>query len=132
MDDAVREFLDKHHGAVMATTKKDGMPHLARVAVGIVEGKLWSSGTQTRVRTRHIRRDPRAALMVLDKSTPYQWLGIESQVTIIEGDEAVDANLDLYRVIAGEPDDVDEYRKAMVEEQRLVYEFSIDRVYGQY
>lgn len=72
MDDEVRDFVEKRHGAVMATTKKDGLPHLARIDVGVVDGKLWSSGTRTRVRTKHLRRDPRATLMILDDSTPYK------------------------------------------------------------
>ncbi|HEV2755314.1 MAG TPA: PPOX class F420-dependent oxidoreductase [Actinomycetota bacterium] len=132
MDDKVREFLEKHHGAVVATIKKDGTPHVARIDVGLMDGKLWSSGTQTRVRTKHLRRDPRATLMVLDDSTPYRWLGLECEVTILEGEDAPQLNLKLYRSLAGEPDDVDEYLEAMVKEQRLIYEFEIKKVYGMY
>lgn len=132
MGDKVREFLEKHHGAVMATTKKDGLPHLARVDVGLIDGKLWSSGTQTRVRTKHLRRDPRATLMVLDDSTPYRWLGLECDVRILDGDDAPERNLTLYRSLAGEPKDLEEYLDAMVKEQRLVYELEITRSYGMY
>ena len=132
MDDKVKEFLEKHHSAVMATIKPDGAPHLARIAVGLVAGKLWSSGTQTRVRTKHLRRDDRATLMVLDQSTPYRWLGLETTVEILDGDDAVENNLALYRVLAGEPDDLQEYREAMVKEQRLIYQFRLRRSYGQF
>ncbi len=132
MEQRERRFLEDNHGAVMITLRADGSPHVVRVGVGLVDGKLWSSGTKTRVRTRHLRRDPRAALCVLDASTPYRWLGIESTVTIHDGPDAVEKNLALYRVLAGEPDDLEEYKKAMVDEQRLIYEFSIDRTYGSY
>ncbi len=132
MDDKVREFLEKHHGAVVATIKKDGTPHVARIDVGLIDGKLWSSGTQTRVRTKHLRRDPRATLIVLDDSTPYRWLGLECEVTILEGEDAPQLNLKLYRALAGKPDDLDEYLEAMVKEQRLIYEFEIKRAYGMY
>lgn len=132
MDEHARQFLEQHHAAVMVTLKKNGTPHVARVVVGLVDGKLWSSGTQARVRTRHLRNDPRAALCVLDASNPYHWLGLETKVQILDGPDAPEQNLALYRVIAGEPDDVDEYLQAMVAEQRLVYEFSIERVYGQF
>lgn len=132
MDDKVRKFLETHHSAVMATTKPDGAPHVARIAVGLVDGKLWSSGTRTRVRTKHLRRDDRATLMVLDRSTPYKWLGLETTVDILDGEGAVDDNLALYRVLAGEPDDLQEYREAMVTEQRLIYQFNITRAYGQF
>ncbi|CAN5675716.1 TIGR03618 family F420-dependent PPOX class oxidoreductase [soil metagenome] len=132
MDKRVQRFLENKHSAIMVTLRKDGTPHVAKVAVGLVEGRLWSSGTQTRARTKHVRRDPRATLCVIDGDNPYSWLGIESRVTLREGDGAVGDNLALYRVLAGEPDDVEEYKRAMVEEQRLVYEFSIERTYGQY
>lgn len=132
MDDKVREYLEHNHAAVMTTIKKDGGPHAARMDVGLVRGKLWSSGTQTRVRTKHVRRDPRAALTVLDFSQPYRWLGLECKVTILEGPDAPELNLELYRTIAKEPDDVDEYLEAMVQEQRLIYEFEIVKSYGMF
>ncbi|MDQ3958416.1 MAG: TIGR03618 family F420-dependent PPOX class oxidoreductase [Actinomycetota bacterium] len=130
MDDKVREFLEKNHDAVMTTVKKDGAPHVARVGVGLVDGKLWSSGTQTRVRTKHLRRDRRSTLMVMDASTRYRWMGLECNVTILDGPDAPQLNLALYRALAGEPDDVDEYLEAMVKEQRLIYEFEIGKTYG--
>ncbi|MDP9223959.1 MAG: PPOX class F420-dependent oxidoreductase [Actinomycetota bacterium] len=132
MDERVRRFLEDHHAAVMATIKEDGQPHVARIACGLVEGRLWSSGTQTRARTRYLRRDPRATLFVMDTKNAYHWLGLECRVTLLEGPEAVDQNLALYRVLAGEPTDIEEYRSAMVTEQRLIYEFEIHRAYGQY
>jgi PPOX class probable F420-dependent enzyme len=132
VDDEVREFLEKHHSAVMTTVKRDGRPHVARVAVGLVDGRLWSSGTQDRARTGHLRRDPRSTLMVLDLSTPYRWVALETTVQILDGDDAVDDNLALYRVLAGEPDDLEEYRKAMVSERRLIYLFDIERTYGMF
>ncbi len=132
MDDKVREFLEKHHHTVMTTVKKDGMPHVARIDVGLVDGKLWSSGTQTRARTKHVRRDPRAALAVLDFESGYQWLGLECEVKILEGEDAPELNLKLYRSLAGEPDDVDEYLEAMVKEERLIYEFEVKKSYGMY
>ena len=131
MDDKVREFLEQHHSAVMATIKPDGAPHVARIGVGLVDGKLWSSGTQTRVRTKNLRKDNRATLMVLNLSTAYNWLGLETTVTIRE-ENPVDDNLALYRVLAGEPDDLEEYREAMVTEQRLIYEFQVQRSYGMF
>ncbi len=130
MDDQVREFLERNHGAIQTTLKKDGTPHVARIGVGLVDGRLWSSATETRVRTGHLRRDPRSTLCVLSDS-PWSWLGLETKVTVITED-AVENNLKLYRTLAGEPDDLDEYRAAMVSEQRLIFEFEILKSYGQF
>jgi PPOX class probable F420-dependent enzyme len=116
----------------MATIKKDGQPHVARISCGLVDGKLWSSGGQTRARTRFLRRDPRATLFVFGGSDAQAWMGLECRVNILDGPDAVDQNLALYRSIAGEPSDLEEYRAAMVSEQRLIYEFEVTRAYGQY
>ncbi len=132
MDESVRNFLEDHQSAVMATIKKDGLPHVARISCGLVEGELWSSGAQTRARTRFLRRDPRATLFVFGDRNPQAWMGLECNVKILDGPEAVDQNLALYRVLAGEPTDLEEYRSAMVSEQRIIYEFEIHRAYGQY
>jgi PPOX class probable F420-dependent enzyme len=132
VEERVQSFLEQHHSAVMATIKKDGRPHVTRIGIGLVEGKLWSSGTQTRLRTKFLRRDPRATLFVFDEKNAWSWLGLECTVTILEGPEAVDQNLALYRTLAGEPTDLEEYRAAMVSEQRLIYEFEVQRAYGQH
>ena len=127
----MRKFLEDNHDAVMATTKEDGMPHVVRIGVGLVDGKLWSSGTQDRVRTAHVRRDPRATLMVMGDHR-WNWVGLETTVTILDGPDAPQLNLKLYRVLAGEPDDVDEYLDAMVKEKRLIYEFEPLKSYGMF
>jgi uncharacterized pyridoxamine 5'-phosphate oxidase family protein len=46
LDDKAVAFLEKNHSAAMTTIRTDGSPHSVRVGVALVEGKLWSSGTQ--------------------------------------------------------------------------------------
>jgi pyridoxamine 5'-phosphate oxidase-like protein len=147
MDERVQQFLEKNHAAAMISLRPDGTPHVARVAVGLFEGRLLSSGTQTRLRTRFLRRDPRCTLFVFDTQTPSspRWLGMETRVSMIEGPEVVDLSLRFFRALQGRPDDpsatitwygqertVDEFRQLMVQDQRLLYEFHTERVYGMY
>jgi PPOX class probable F420-dependent enzyme len=131
VDEKVRGFLEKHHSAVLVTLRRDGFPHVAKVGIGLVDGKLWSSGTQDRVRTAHVRRDPRGTLFV-SGSGPQEWLGLDCRVSILDGDDAPQLNLKLYRELAGEPDDLQEYLDAMVAERRLIYEFEVLKAYGQF
>src|SRR5256885_6073605 len=93
----MRAFLEKYHSAAMTTLRRDGTPHVARVGVALVDGKVWSSGTQTRLRTKHLRRDPRSTLFVFD--TEFRWLALESRVTIFEGPDAPELNLRLFQVM---------------------------------
>ena len=69
---------------------------------------------------------------MLDDRNPWSWLGLETRVTIFDSEDAPQRNLALYRILAGEPEDLDEYLAAMVKDQRLIYRFEILRAYGQY
>ena len=142
MDDKIRAFLEKNRSAAMITLRRDGTPHVARVAVALLDGKIWSSGTQARLRTRHLRRDPRSTLFVFEGGG-FGFLGLETEVTILDGPDAPDLNLRLFQVM--QPDakpghlawfgrdlTYDEFLTMMVEDQRLIYEFNVKRFYGIY
>src|SRR5438093_3510505 len=97
MDDAIRRFLDENQTAAMITLRRDGTPHAARVGVAVVNDSIWSSGTQTRVRTRHLRRDPRSTLFVFDNQ--FRWLGLECTVKILDGRNAPELHVRLMEVM---------------------------------
>jgi hypothetical protein len=131
-------FLERQHRAAMVTVGDDGFPKLARVAVALVDGKLWSSGTQDRVRTGRLRRDPRCTLFVFDEG--FSWLGLETRVTILEGPAVPEQSVQLFRFMQDRPSgplswfggDVDEdaFRHTMIDEGRIIYEFVVVRSYG--
>lgn len=131
-------FLEKNRTAAMITVDAAGVAKTARVGVALVDGKLWSSGTRDRLRTKRLRRDPRCTLFVF--TSGYAWLSVESTVTILEGPDAPDLNVRLFRVMQSRPEgplswfggDLDEaaFRDRMVEEGRLVYQFEVQRTYG--
>ncbi|MEA2640465.1 MAG: hypothetical protein QOF51_1859 [Chloroflexota bacterium] len=140
-----RAFLERIRGAAMITLRPDGTPHAVRVGVALVDGKLWSSGTQDRVRTRHLRRDPRCTVFVFD--TSFSSLTVEAKVTILEGPDAPEQSLRLFQAMqanltpapppgklvwAGEQKTFEEFLEIMRAEHRLIYEFEPIRVYGIY
>jgi hypothetical protein len=101
---------------------------------------LWAGGTQKRVRTRHLRRDPRCTLFAFDP--PRRWLGLETTVTIIDGPEAPELHPRLFRAVLGlgpeqkitwgDNEATDEQIVAMTAaEERLIYDFDIHKTYGQ-
>ena len=131
-------FLAEHHSAAMITVADDGVAKVARVGVALVEGKLWSSGTADRIRTRRLRRDPRCTLYV--HAEPFAFLALETTVTILDGPDAPELNLRLFRLMQNRPagplswfgGELDEpaFLARMADEQRLVYEFEPQRSYG--
>jgi hypothetical protein len=138
LSDRDLEFLADHHAAAMVTVTPDGVAKTARVGVVLVDGRLWSSGTQDRVRTARLRRDPRCTLFVFSDS--YRWLALETSVTILEGPDAPELSVRMFRTMQGRPSgplswfggELDEaaFRQQMVTEGRLVYEFAVHRSYG--
>ena len=122
-------FLQVNHTAVMATIDARGRPHAVPVLCALVDGELWSSGTEGRVRTRHLDERPYATLTVLHKGFWGEWLTVAGKVEVRRASRVED-NLRLYRAATGrDPDDLDEYRTAMGEERRLVYALTPERVY---
>ena len=141
LDDAKRAFIDHNRSAAMITLRRDGTAHAVRVGVGLIDGKLWSSGTRDRVRTRHLRRDPRSTLFIFDGM--WQWLTLECRVTILDGAGVPEQSLRFFRSIQPpRPDgrltwfgrDVSEAEllQIMVEEKRIIYEFHVLRAYGMF
>ena len=138
LTDSEIAFLENNHSAAMITTTADGTPKVARVGVAVIDGRLWSSGTGDRVRTKRLRRDPRCTLYVHDNA--FGFLAIESTVTILDGPDAADQNLRLFRVMQGKPTgpiswfggefEEDEFLAHMHAEQRLIYDFEPHHTYG--
>jgi hypothetical protein len=132
------KFLEAHQTAGMITVGKDDVAKVARIGVALVDGKVWSSGTQDRVRTKRLRRDPRCTLYV--HGAQFEWLALETTVTIRDGDDAPQLNLKLFRIMQNKPTgplswfggELDEaaFLQTMVDEQRLIYEFEVHRAYG--
>jgi hypothetical protein len=134
-----RAFLEKARGAAMIALRADGTPVAVRVGIVLVDGKIWSSGTEGRARTRWLRRDPRSTLFVYDP-TGYAYLNIESRVTILEGPSVPEQSLRLFRAMEKRPTGPvafngrdmadDEFLRTMIDEKRLIYEFEPVRVSG--
>jgi hypothetical protein len=133
------DFLTRNHAAAMITVGGGGFPRPVRVGVALVDGRLWSSGTRGRVRTRRLRRDPRCSLFVF-ASRGFEYLSLDTMVSILDGPDAPTQNLELFRVMQDRPtgplawygEELDEaaFVVRMVEDQRLVYEFDIRQSYG--
>lgn len=129
--DQARDFLRANHRAVLSTLRSDGRPQLSPVGAGIDgQGRVIVSTTETTAKARHLRRDPRVALCGLTDGFYGGWVQVEGTAEIVERPEAVELLVDYYRRIAGEHPDWDDYRRAMVEEGRVLVRFEIERASG--
>jgi len=129
MDERITSFLKEHNTGAMVTVRKNGSAHVARVTVGIVDGKVWSTGNADRVRTKHVRTNPQATFFVFDPRSRL-WVGLEGTVTILEGPGTPEKCLTFRRAVGQDPKDVDAFLREMAEANRVVYELEIQRAYG--
>ena len=126
--DQARDFLRTHHHAVLATTRSDGAPQLSPVAVGIdEEGAAVISTRETAVKTKNLRRTPRAWLAVLPDGFFGQWAQVEGDVEIVDLPDALEHLRALYRQVAGEHPDWADFDAAMHREKRVAVRVHLDR-----
>jgi PPOX class probable F420-dependent enzyme len=135
-DDALRKLLKSQHLGVLATLLPDGRPHMSTITYAVDDAEtIRVSLTDTRVKTRNLRHDPRASLHVTGDSA-WSWVTAEgtgelTPVATDPGDSTVNELVEYYRSASGEHPDWDDYRRVMVADKRLVLRLQIDRLYGQ-
>jgi PPOX class probable F420-dependent enzyme len=126
--DEARAFLREHHNAVLSTFRRDGRPQMSPVGATVDEqGRVIISTRAPAMKTRNLRRDPRVSVLVMNRGFYGDWAQVEGTAEIVEQPEAIEVLVDYYRRMAGEHDNWDEYREAMVAEQRVVVRFEIER-----
>jgi PPOX class probable F420-dependent enzyme len=135
-DDKLLAVISGNSLGVLATIKRDGRPQLSNVSYHFDPRDLVVrvSITEPRAKTRNLRRDPRASILVdADDGWSYAVAEGTAELTPPAGapdDDTVEALIALYRRIAGEHPDWDEYRQAMVTDRRVLLTLRISHVYG--
>lgn len=126
--DRARQFLRAHHRAVLATFRADGWPQLSPVTCAVDgEGRVLVSTREPAIKTRNLRRDPRASLCVFTDSFFGDWVQVEGTAEIVPLPEAMDLLVDYYRRVSGEHPDWDDYRAAMTRDRRVILRITITR-----
>lgn len=124
-----------HRQSTLVTLRRDGRPQLSNVLHGVGDdGLVRVSTTADRAKYANLRRTPWAALH-LNAESFWSYVVLEGGVELsaVAGaphDDAVEELVDLYRSLAGEHDDWEDYRAAMVSEQRVVVRIRPTYAYG--
>jgi PPOX class probable F420-dependent enzyme len=82
----VDEFLSRPNPAVIATLRPDGSPHTVPTWYDWEDGRVLLNMDESRLRLQFLRRDPRAALTVLDERSWYSHISLIGRVVSIEDD----------------------------------------------
>jgi PPOX class probable F420-dependent enzyme len=128
-------FARNRRQGTLVTIGPSGRPQVSNIMFVPGEGDtLRISITDDRVKTRNLRRDPRASLYVQGDNF-WKWVVIDAEAELspvaTEPDDAtVEALVDYFRLGQGEHPNWDEYRAAMVSDHRLVLTLHPERAYG--
>ncbi|NBQ42576.1 MAG: PPOX class F420-dependent oxidoreductase [Mycobacteriaceae bacterium] len=135
-DDKLLALIADNSLGVLATIKRDGRPQLSNVTYRFDARAvaIEVSVTEPRAKTRNLRRDPRASILVSSEDG-WAYAVAEGDAELsppaaAPDDATVDALVDLYRAVAGEHPDWDDYRAAMVTDRRVLLRLRIAHLYG--
>lgn len=122
------EVIASQHRAVLATVRSDGHPQLSPVAAGVVDGVVVVSSRHGAMKVRNLRVRPYASLCVFpDSFFGGTWVQVEGPAQVVELPDALEGLMAYYRAVSGEHPNWDEYRAAMVAEQRVLIRITVER-----
>jgi PPOX class probable F420-dependent enzyme len=126
--DRARDFLRRHHRAVLTTYHGDGRAQLSPVTAGVDDqGRAVISTRETAVKTANLARDPRIVLCAFTDAFFGDWIVVEGRAEIVHLPEALQPLVDYYRGVSGEHPDWEDYRAAMVRDRRVLVRVTITR-----
>ena len=87
-----KQFLDNPFVGTVTTLRPDGSPHSTVVWVDREDGAVSFNTARGRAKERHLGRDPRVSLVVVDPENAYRWLAVTGKAELV--DEGADAQID--------------------------------------
>lgn len=129
------DFVRPRRNGVLTTIRRDGRPQLSNIVYAADDqGSIRISVTANRAKTKNLMRDPRGSLYVVGDDF-WAYAVVDGDVTVSPvardpHDPTADALVALYQSLAGEHDNWDEYRAAMVADERLVLVLEPTSAYG--
>ncbi len=124
---AALTFVSSHDRTVLSTRRADGRPQMSPVNSGLVDGAVCISSRAPLPRSA----TSAASLLIFTKEFFGSWVQIDGRAEIVDQPAALELLETVYRTIAGEHPNWDEYRQAMVRDQRVVIRIRPERASGR-
>jgi PPOX class probable F420-dependent enzyme len=119
----LKAFFDEALPTTVGTARKDGSVQMVPVWYEYRDGQIWLNGGPRRAWVRHMQRDPRVTLLVLDPKNMFRWAQVHGRLAGTTTDAADDHIEHLAQRYTGAS-----YRGPKVD--RLIVRIDIDRVTG--
>ncbi|WP_096304989.1 PPOX class F420-dependent oxidoreductase [Jatrophihabitans sp. GAS493] len=126
--DGLLEFLRPRHRGILITERGDGSPQTSPVTCGVDgQGRIVVATYPQRAKTSNARHRGRASILVLSDDFNGPWVQVDGAAEVLDVPEAVEPLVEYFRVIAGEHSDWDEYREAMVRQNKSLIRITPSR-----
>jgi PPOX class probable F420-dependent enzyme len=86
----LKAFLDEALPITIGTTRRDGSVQMNPVWFEYREGEIWLNGGPNRGWVKHLERDPRMSLMLLDAHNMFRWAQLQGRLGGTTSDGAAD------------------------------------------
>jgi PPOX class probable F420-dependent enzyme len=92
LTDKQKEFLNNPFVATVTTLRGDGSPHSTIVWMEPLDGAVSFNTARGRAKERHLARDPRISLLVVDPNNPWKWIAVSGTAELV--DDGADDQID--------------------------------------
>jgi PPOX class probable F420-dependent enzyme len=123
LDEKAQKFLEQPFVGTVTTLRDDGSPHSTIVWVDTDTGEISFNTATGRAKEKHLRRDPRVSLLVVDPENTYKWVAVSGRAELTT--DGADGQIDrLAKKYLGK----DEYPWRNPEEERITVRISPEHV----
>ena len=119
----LKAFFDEPLPMIVGTTRPDGTVQMTPVWYEYRDGQIWLNGGPKRDWVKHMERDPRVTLFVLDPKQMFRWAQIQGRLVDTSAEGADDHIEHLSQRYTGGP-----YGNPKVD--RLIVRIAPERVTG--
>jgi PPOX class probable F420-dependent enzyme len=127
LNDRARELLaNPRVFAFLGTTFKDGRTHVNPMWIDAEGDTPTFNSALGRVKVRHLERDPRVTVTLVDLDNPYGYVEMHGTVTAVTGQEAEDHIDRLAKKYLNQ----DTYPWRQPGDARIKYRVAVDRIAG--
>ena len=115
------EFVRPRHHMLLITARADGRPQASPVTGGVDDsGRIVISTYPERAKTTNARQRPAVSVVVLSDDFGGAWVQVDGDCEVIDSPQSVEPLVEYFRCIAGEHPDWDEYRQAMLDQDKSI------------
>jgi len=115
------DFVRPRHHMILLTPRNDGGWQGSPVTAGVdPEGRIVVSTYPERAKATNVARHRKASVVVLSDDFGGAWVQVDGDAELLTLPDALEPLVDYFRCISGEHPDWDEYRRAMVTQDKAL------------